>query len=176
MRKYLFLLVFIGSYGISVAEDPIQDLIKRAGDAKTFPKDNLLVVFDSTISDVQESGLTYVRNHILYKILIATGAKNLNALTFGYDPQSAYVEIQKAAIYRRDGKIINLDLGGVMDYPAPARAIYWGAREIMIETGRLEPGDAVEVVMFKKGFTYALRQDDDDKYIPPMRGHFYDIV
>ncbi len=176
MRKYLFLLVFIGSYGISVAEDPIQDLIKRAGDAKTFPKDNLLVVFDSTISDVQESGLTYVRNHILYKILIATGAKNLNALTFGYDPQSAYVEIQKAAIYRRDGKIINLDLGGVMDYPAPARAIYWGAREIMIETGRLEPGDAVEVVMFKKGFTYALLQDDDDKYIPPMRGHFYDIV
>ncbi|MBC8314805.1 MAG: DUF3857 domain-containing protein [Bacteroidales bacterium] len=176
MRKYLFLLVFIGFYGISVAEDPIQDLIKQAGDAKTFPKDNLLVVFDSTISDVQESGLTFVRNHTLYKILTTTGAKNLNALTFGYDPQSAYVEIQKATIYRRDGKIINLDLGSVMDYPAPARAIYWGAREIMIETGRLEPGDAVEVVMFKKGFTYALLQDDDDKYIPPMRGHFYDIV
>ena len=176
MRKYLFLLLFIGFYGISFAEDPIQDLIKQAGDAKTFPKDNLLVVFDSTISDVQESGLTFVRNHTLYKILTTTGAKNLNALTFGYDPQSAYVEIQKATIYRRDGKIINLDLGSVMDYPAPARAIYWGAREIMIETGRLEPGDAVEVVMFKKGFTYALLQDDDDKYIPPMRGHFYDIV
>jgi len=28
----------------------------------------------------------------------------------------------------------------------------------------------------KKGFTYALLQDDDDRYIPPMRGHYYDIV
>ena len=47
----------------------------------------------------------------------------------------------------------------------------------MIEIGRLEPGDAVEMVMFRKGFTYALlAQDDDDRYIPPMKGQFYDIV
>jgi hypothetical protein len=57
--------------------------------------------------------------------------------------------------------------------------IYWGARQKMIEIGRLEPGDAVEVLMFKKGFTYALLQDgenSDDRYIPPMKGQFYDIV
>ncbi|MBW6460774.1 MAG: DUF3857 and transglutaminase domain-containing protein, partial [Bacteroidales bacterium] len=66
----------------------------------------------------------------------------------------------------------------VLDYPAPARAIYWGAREKMIEVGRLLPGDAVEVWLFRKGFTYALLgdPDDDSRYIPPMRGHFYDIV
>jgi len=47
----------------------------------------------------------------------------------------------------------------------------------MIEVGRLEPGDAVEVKLFKKGFTYALlMEENEDKYIPPMRGHFYDIV
>ncbi len=70
-------------------------------------------------------------------------------------------------------------LSPVLDYPAPARAIYWGAREKMIEVGRLEPGDAVEVWLFRKGFTYALLGDepgDDDKYIPPMKGQFYDIV
>jgi transglutaminase-like putative cysteine protease len=64
-----------------------------------------------------------------------------------------------------------------IDYPAPARAIYWGAREKMLEVGRLDPGDALEVTMYRKGFTYALlATDDDDRYIPPMRGHFYDIV
>ena len=44
--------------------------------------------------------------------------------------------------------------------------------------GRLEPGDAIETIAFRKGFTYALLQnpDDDDKFIPPMKGHFYDIV
>jgi len=89
---------------------------------------------------------------------------------------SAYIEFRKINIYRKDGSVITVDLKNVMDYPAPARAIYWGAREKIIGIGRLEPGDAVEIILFKKGFTYALLQDDDDKYIPPMRGHFYDIV
>ena len=176
MKKLIFLLLFLGCFGVSFAGDPIRDLIQKAGDAKAFPKQNLLVVFDSTIKDVQESGLSYVRNHTLYKILTPKGARDLNVLTFGYDPQSAFVEIQKATIYKKEGEVIELDLATIQDYPAPARAIYWGAREIMIETGRLEPGDAVEVIMFKKGFTYALLQGDDDRYIPPMRGHFYDII
>ena len=49
----------------------------------------------------------------------------------------------------------------------------------MVDIGRLEPGDGVEVTTFKKGFSYALLYQEelsDDYYIPPMRGHFYDIV
>jgi len=48
----------------------------------------------------------------------------------------------------------------------------------MIEVGHLEAGDAVEVFLFRKGFTYALltNEGDDERYIPPMRGHYYDIV
>jgi len=177
MRTYALLFI-IHLFALSVwANNPIKELIRSAGDAADFPRDELLVVFDSTLTDVKESGLTYVNNHILYKVLTAEGAKQKNALTFGYDPQSAYVEIEKATIYRKNGEIITLDTSLVLDYPAPARAIYWGAREKMIDIGRLEPGDAVEVIMFRKGFTYALlEQDDDERYIPPMRGHFYDIV
>lgn len=174
-NNLLFLLVvlLIRAY----AGDPVRDLIQSAGDAAAFPDADLLVVFDSTLTDVQESGLTYMTNHTIYKVLTRTGAKDLNVLTFGYDPQSAFVEIRKAVIYRKNGDKIELNPASVLDYPAPARAIYWGAREIMIGLGRLEPGDAVEIVMFRKGFTYALlQQDDDDRFIPPMRGHFYDIV
>ena len=47
----------------------------------------------------------------------------------------------------------------------------------MLEVGRLKPGDGLEVVLYKKGFSYALLgADDDQKYIPPMKGQFYDIV
>ncbi|MBE0646384.1 MAG: DUF3857 and transglutaminase domain-containing protein [Bacteroidales bacterium] len=177
MKKYGLIILIQLIAATSMASDPIKELIRTAGDATTFPKDNLLVVFDSTLTDVQESGLTYVTNHVLYKVLTTDGAKDLSVLIFGYDPQSAFVEIQKATVYKNNGEVINLDLNSVMDYPAPARAIYWGAREKMIGIGRLEPGDALEVVMFRKGFTYALlQQDDDERYIPPMRGHFYDIV
>mgnify|MGYP002638890246 FL=1 len=155
----------------------IPDLIKNAGCSIDYPNSNLLIIFDSTDVDMQESGLSYYNTHTLYKILTVQGAKNLNVIKYGYDPLSAYVDIKAVTIYRKCGDIEKLDISKVLDYPAPARMIYWGAMEKMIEVGRLEPGDAVDVVLFKKGYTYALLQDEeDDKYIPPMRGHFYDIV
>lgn len=70
-----------------------------------------------------------------------------------------------------------LDPSAVLDYPAPARSIYCGASEKMIELGRPEPGSAVEIKYFKKGFTYALLlEDDEERFIPPIRGHYFDIV
>lgn len=172
------LLLFLGVVLIQGAgAQTMGDLARDAGDTKSYPGHDLLVVFDSTTVDMQETGLTYVTVHTLTKVLTSHGALDLNVVKYGYDPLSAFVEIRKAVIYRQDGSITELDVSKATDYPAPARAIYWGAREIMLETGRLEPGDAVEVVMFRKGFTYALlASGDDDKYIPPMRGQFYDIV
>jgi len=161
---------------ISVHADPISDIIKRSGCPDKFPGAGKLIIFDSTFSNVQETGLTYVYTHRLYKVLTQKGALDLSTITYGYDPLSAYVEIKKVKIYRKSGEIEELDTETVKDYPAPARAIYWGASEKMIEVGRLEPGDAVEVFLFRKGFTYALLAGDDDMYIPPMRGHFYDII
>lgn len=170
----LFALLLVAVF---VQADPVSDLIKNAGCAKDYPGSSKLIIFDSTYSDVQETGLTYVHTHRLYKVLTSKGALDLSTIVYGYDPLSAYVEIRKVLIHKKSGEVQELDISTVMDYPAPARAIYWGAREKMIEVGRLEPGDGVEVFLFKKGFTYALLYDDeDDKYIPPMRGHFYDII
>jgi hypothetical protein len=162
---------------ILVHADPVSELIKNSGTADDYPGAGKLIIFDSTFSDVQETGLTYVYTHRLYKVLTSKGALDLRTITYGYDPLSAYVEIRKVLIHRNSGEVEELNIETVMDYPAPARAIYWGASEKMIEVGRLEPGDALEVFLFRKGFTYALLgDDDDDMYIPPMRGHFYDII
>lgn len=170
-------LIFVFTIRLCFGSDPVKDLLKNTGDASVYPNDNLLVVFDSTKVEVKPSGLSYVTRHGLTKILTYKGALDMSVVKFGYDPQSAFVDIKKVTVYRKDGSVRELDVNKVMDYPAPARAIYWGAREKMLEVGRLEPGDAVEVTEFKKGFTYALLGDgEDDKYIPPMKGHFYDIV
>jgi hypothetical protein len=177
MFKKLFGLLVFCFIAFSIQADPISDMIKNAGCSKDYPGAAKLIIFDSTFSDVQETGLTFVYTHRLYKVLDRKGALNLSTITYGYDPLSAYVEIRKVIVYRASGEVEELDISTVMDYPAPARAIYWGAREKMIEVGRLNPGDAVEVFLFRKGFTYALlASGDDDRYIPPMRGHFYDII
>lgn len=176
LKKILLSIILI--LPVFIMADPVEDLINASGSSQDYPNSNVLTLFDSTTVDVQESGLSYVNTHQLFKILTPDGAKSKRIITYGYDPLSAYVEIRKVVIYRNNGQIEELETENVLDYPAPARMIYWGAREKMIEVGRLEPGDAVEVFLFKKGFTYALLLDngDDDKYIPPMRGHFYDII
>ena len=177
--KHISLLTLLVLFVVSAAfAGPYDDLIKKAGDRKTFPGSNVLVIFDSTYVNMMETGLSHSYVHRLYKILTPEGAKSLSVIKFDYDPLSAWSEIRGVTVYHANGIQTNIDTSHIMDYPQPARAIYWGAREKMIEIGRLEPGDAVEVHLYRKGFTYALLSggDDDERYIPPMKGHFYDIV
>jgi len=176
MKKQITLLLFI-LLGFWASAQTNQELISKAGNTDDYPHSNVLVIFDSTQVQMQATGLSYYKMHKLLKILTYEGAKQQHIVKVAYDPLSAYVEIQKVVVYKANGKIKTID-NPILDYAAPARAIYWGAREKMIEVGKLEPGDALEIVSFKKGYTYALLQsaNDEDKYIPPMRGHFYDIV
>lgn len=135
------------------------------------------ILYDSTVVEVAESGLSYVNFHQRYRINTLDGALELSTIKLDYDPLSAFVEFKSAVIHRKDGEMEVLDLTSVSDYPAPARMIYWGARQKMLSTGRLFPGDELEIRWFRKGYTYALLGgEEDERYIPPMRGHFYDIV
>jgi hypothetical protein len=181
LQKISFLLILLLLTAGAFAQTTPGRL--AAVNSADYPGAALVVVFDSTDNDVRETGLTYVKMHRLYKVMTPSGALRMSMVKIDYDPLSAWVDIEKVVVYRKTdegtwgpGEEVT---NPVLDYPAPARAIYWGAREKMIEVGRLEPGDAVEVWFFRKGFTYALLGDgenDDDRYIPPMRGHYYDIV
>lgn len=178
MRLKLSLLLCLFLIGYSAMAQSF-DLLRKAGEAKDYPGSGYLLVYDSIHVDVQETGLSYFNTSTLYKVLTVAGAKELATLKFDYDPLTAFVRIEKATIIRKNGDIEELAVDKVYDYPAPARMIYWGARQKMIDVGRLEPGDGIEVKFFKKGFSYALlyqQELSDDYYIPPMRGHFYDIV
>lgn len=139
-----------------------------------------LVRYDSTTVRMEESGLSYVENHKRVCMLDWTGCSQNNVITIDYDPQSAFVEFVEVLIHRANGTteaIYNDRVGDVYDYIAPARLIYWGASQKMVEVGLLQPGDELEYRTRRKGFTYALlAHDDDARYIPPMKGHFYDIV
>ncbi len=169
----LFLLVWVSGFSQTA------QLLKRAGTASNYPGAGVLVVYDSTKVNVQETGLSHYNFARLYKVLTAEGAKTLSVVKFDYDPLTAFVRIERVRIYRANGSVEELSADRVHDYPAPARAIYWGARQKMVDIGRLEPGDGLEVIAYKKGFSYALltqQELSDEYYIPPMRGHFYDIV
>ncbi len=173
MKKLFFTLILLASFLVPISA--------QQSEKSSFESDcegyDMLTLYDSTNIFMEESGLSHVIVHKRYRILSQAGGRDYNTVKMDYDPLSAYAEIRDVRIFRQNGNEERVE-NAVMDYPAPAHMIYWGARQKMVTLGRLEPGDEVEIVTYKKGFTYALLQgeDPDAKYIPPMRGHFYDIV
>ena len=140
---------------------------------------DVLVLLDSTSVNVNPTGSGTFAIRKTVKINTGKGALNYRIVKYDYDPLTAFAEFKDMKIYKADGRVQNIDVSTACDYAAPARAIYWGARQIMIEPGLLEPGDVLDYEISKSGFTYALltsENTDDDRFIPPMRGQFYDIV
>ena len=138
-----------------------------------------VTLLDSTDVQVAETGSGTFTVHKKFTIQTEAGAIANHVVKYDYDPLTAFAEFRYATIHRADGNTVRMDVTKAYDYAAPARAIYWGARQIMLDLGRLAPGDTVEYEISKKGFTYALLADDNNdesRFIPPMRGQFYDIV
>ena len=136
-------------------------------------------LLDSTAVTVQPTGSGSFAVCKIIKVMNTRGAVANRILKYDYDPLTAHAEFHRVTIYKANGDVVNLDITQQQDYAAPARAIYWGARQIMMEVGRLDPGDIIDYQIDKKGFTYALLADagdDESRFIPPMRGQFYDIV
>ena len=173
--SFLF-IICLGFNLLSAQSNSTTNLLNSAGGSSEHPGSDYIVVFDSTHVDMQESGLSYYNIHQLFKVLTYKGGQQLHTVKYGYDPMSAYAEIQKVVVHKANGELLSFDSDDEINYVAPGGTILWGASEKIIDLGRIEPGDGVEVFLFKKGYTYALLQDEEDKYIPPMRGHFYDII
>ena len=136
-------------------------------------------LLDSTSVTVQPTGSGSFSVCKTIKIQTPRGAVSNRIIKYDYDPLTAFAQFKRATVYRANGDVINLDVTQACDYAAPARAIYWGARQIMLEVGQLNPGDIIEYEIDKKGFTYALLadgSDDESRVIPPKRGQLYDIV
>ena len=155
-------------------------LEKKAAGQMELSGADAVVLLDSTGVRFKDSGSGSFDIHQVIKVQTTEGALRHRALKYDYDPLTAQAVFKDVKVYKADGTVRNIDLSTVCDYAAPARAIYWGARQIMVEVGALEPGDIIDYRIGKKGFTYALLTspsfDEEDRFIPPMKGNFYDIV
>jgi hypothetical protein len=177
-------IVTVGAgFARAQSDAEIRAAIAKAGDAKDNPGAAFCAVFEHTDVTVEESGLAHFRRHDLVKILTDEGAVERATLRFDYDPASNSVAVERIRVFRKEGTVENVDLAGLRDLFAPASMIYWGARMKVIGLPRLDVGDAVEVESVKKGFEIAYLDGpdttsslDESRYVPPMRGHFYDVV
>lgn len=178
-KTTLFILGLFSLNGIMIAQSwkPLQ---AEANAEKAFVESPSVVLLDSTSVNVSELGSgTFVIRRVI-QINNEKGALANRVIKYDYDPLTADAEFAEMKIYHPDGSVTDLNVKEACDYAAPARAIYWGARQIMMEPGMLTPGDVIDYTINKKGFTYALlaasEENDEERFVPPMRGEFYDIV
>lgn len=169
-----------------------------AGAAADHAEADLVVVYDEAVNNVKPSGVTYVESYRLVKVLTAAGCRDNSVLTWHYDPQSSDVQVRKVSVIR-DGAYLSVDVAGIHDLPAPQEAIYWRDRIKTLQLPRLRVNDGIEVIVSRKGFTYALldggdpaptpaaggaagqeayqdTEEQDARFIPPMPGEYFDIV
>lgn len=152
-------------------------LKQRAAGQAELKKQEAVILLDSTGVVVADNGSGSFTIRQVIRVQNTAGALKYRVIKYDYDPLTAFAEFSRVTVYKADGTTRTVDLETACDYAAPARAIYWGARQIMIEIGALDNGDIVDYEISKKGFTYALLADnDDERFVPPMRGQFYDIV
>jgi transglutaminase-like putative cysteine protease len=152
--------------------------IADAGDSEKYEDVDHLVVYDLAVNRVKENGVTEVNGYNLYKILNEKGCKNMSVLIWSYDPQSSWVRVDEVNIIRNSIRI-PVNISEIIDVPAPQGAIYWNNRQKSLQLPRLKVNDGIEVKTFRKGFTYALLENDppsDENYIPPTPGEYFDVV
>jgi hypothetical protein len=180
--KRILLLCALTLGVLGVQAQTLSELVRRAeslgGDFVKAPATCLL---DKTSVEVSDAGSGKFFINKIIRINNDKGAMANRVIKYDYDPLTAFAEFTSVEVYRADGSVRKIDVSTAVDYAAPARQIYWGARQIMIEVGRLSKGDVLAYQISKKGFTYALltageMTDDEERFIPPMRGQFYDIV
>lgn len=150
----------------------------HADGAADLKKEGTIVLLDSTGVVVSENGSGSFTIRQVAQVHDIMSALRYRVVKYDYDPLTAFARFTRATVYKADGTKREVDVQKAVDYAAPARMIYWGARQIMLEIGALDSGDIVDYEIDKQGFTYALLAADDDpeRFVPPMRGQFYDIV
>lgn len=117
---------------------------EEAAQGKAYEKSDCVTLLDSTLVSVQPSGQGSFAVCKVIKVQTPKGTVSNRVIKYDYDPLTAHAEFKRVTVYRADGNVENLDVTKTCDYAAPARAIYWGARQIMLEVGALQPGDIID--------------------------------
>jgi hypothetical protein len=178
--------------GIGMA---VSSVVSAQADA--FESASSVTLLDSTYVTVQPSGSSTFNITRVLSINDNDAALKNHCIVYDYDPMTASARFKYVRVARGNGEKTDVDVSAAKDYAAPARSIFWGARQIMIEVGHLAPGDTLAYEIEKRGFTYALLAGedgtvgapgmagtggngtgaaDDERFVPPLRGQFYDIV
>jgi len=177
-----------------------------AGEADDFPHADHIIVYDETVNRVKQTGVTYGESYLLTKILTTDGCRDRSVLRWGYEPWSSYVEVREVNVIRDGERIpVDVagvhDLPApqsaiywnsrIKTLQLPRLEVNDGVEVKLFRKGYSyallderattpvagaagdAPGSGDEAALAIPTTSY---EPNDDKYIPPMPGEYFDIV
>jgi len=151
-------------------------IIDQAGSRKSNKGAHVVGVLDRTYVHVMPSGLAHVTRRRVWKALSDRGGALLAVRRFNYDPATNVIRFRRIRVHRKGKAPKDYPGTRARDLPQPAGWIFWKTRMKIVGLPRLGTGDALEVITYSKGFQIAYLGGGDERYVPPMRGHYYDTV
>jgi len=157
---------------------PVETIAERAARVTSisYPAADRVTVRTMTDVRMMDSGESLRNEQTAVKALTLAGARQVKVLRFDYDPASSDISIKSVRILKAAGEVLDVDLAGVRDLPAPKHMIYWTMRVKILDLPPIEPGDVVVWETEFRGFQIAYLEEGDERFIPPQRGEFYDVV
>ncbi len=165
---------------IPLPEADVTAVVNRGLDGLTAGGADRAVLFHGLLVEVESSGTSLTTEHRIERVLTVKGGRDLAVLWLGYDPAANEVLPVSVRVHRKGGTLVVVDVSAAMDVPASLHHIYWPFRALALQLPRLLPGDTVEWVLERRGFSIAYLGDDPpadpERFVPPMRGHFHDSI
>lgn len=182
-RLVVVYALFLASVAPARAAPPVfpllpADVHKRAAGVtdKDYAGTDKIVLYRGLDVTVDKDGVSDRREQVAVKLVTLKGAAAQQTLRFDYDPTTSNVEITAIHVVRRDGTMEKVPVDSAVDLPAPKHWIYWPFRMKLVSLPPLLPGDSVVWSTRFTGFQIAYLEPGEERFVPPQRGEFYDIV
>ena len=162
MKKLIIIVMGMLIAGCATSDKALLKAVKEKAPTSA----NAYIVFDSAFVKVKEDGSYIKRTHALIKILTMKGKADFGSPSFSYTTKYGKVQVKKARVIKKDGKIINVKKDNIKDIKVPAFGKFFlpNVRMVKIVYPTVERGDAIEYVV------------EEVITNPPMEGEFDDMV
>ncbi|PRP93837.1 hypothetical protein ENSA5_42400 [Enhygromyxa salina] len=143
----------------------LEEVVAAADDGpepKSWKGKDAAVLHRMIATRIGQSGLGERLDHRIIKILDERGIESQARHDFGYEPDESYVEVRRARVYRRDGRIEDIGITRHYSVGAAGYRMYYDQRGVAVQFPGLRVGDVVEVAFVRRDV--ASRNKFDEYY------------
>ncbi len=160
-------------------DEEIWDMVKQAKEEEKYPDAGAVIIFDRYESYYKETGSGTTYNEMIILIRKDEAAVRYPSIHYDFNPRTSDTTIMEVKAYRSDGETVDESPPDrFRTLPAPTHSMFWNFIRRIAAVPRLHEGDALYYKVRRKGLnlTYLDEPEEQNEYIPPQEGHFFDTV